>query len=176
MTPASASAPCLPSSLSNNPTCWYGLPGRVNLIGEHTDYNDGFVLPAPSTTRPAVAIGLRGDNLVAVIAADYDNQRDQFSPRPAHRAPPQPALERLHPRRGETPAGTGHALRGLNLVVSGNVPPGDRALLLRFPGGGHRAGLQGGVGAGRTSARRSPSTASRRRTSSSAATAASWIR
>ena len=65
------------------------------------------MLPCAIDYETCVAIGLRGDNLVEVIAADYDNQRDRFSPRSPHRAPPQPALERLHPRRGETPAGTG---------------------------------------------------------------------
>ena len=52
--------------------------GRVNLIGEHTDYNDGFVLPCAIDYETCVAIGLRDDSLVHVIAADYGNQRDLF--------------------------------------------------------------------------------------------------
>ena len=42
-------------------------PGRVNLIGEHTDYNDGFVLPFAIDRRTVVALGRRDDGLLRVV-------------------------------------------------------------------------------------------------------------
>ena len=54
-------------------------PGRVNLIGEHTDYNDGFVLPCAINYLTVVAAAKRDDNLVRVVAVDFDNEQDQFS-------------------------------------------------------------------------------------------------
>jgi galactokinase len=54
-------------------------PGRVNLIGEHTDYNDGFVLPAAIGVQSVVAIRRRADMKINVVAADYDNATDRFS-------------------------------------------------------------------------------------------------
>ena len=65
-------------AFGTDPTQLYAAPGRVNLIGEHTDYNDGFVLPCAIDYETCVAIGRRSDNLVHVIAADYGNQRDLF--------------------------------------------------------------------------------------------------
>lgn len=53
-------------------------PGRVNLIGEHTDYNDGFVLPCAINYQTVVAAAKRDDNLVRVVAADYDSAVDEF--------------------------------------------------------------------------------------------------
>ena len=47
-------------------------PGRVNLIGEHTDYNDGHVLPCAVGRRVAVAIGHGNDEL---YSADFDEKR-----------------------------------------------------------------------------------------------------
>ncbi|PXZ03389.1 galactokinase [Gilliamella apicola] len=53
-------------------------PGRVNLIGEHTDYNDGFVLPCAIDYQTVISCHKRSDNLIRVIAVDYNNQQDQF--------------------------------------------------------------------------------------------------
>lgn len=52
-------------------------PGRVNLIGEHTDYNDGFVLPL-AIDRGTVVAARRGGSDVQVYAADFD-EKDRFT-------------------------------------------------------------------------------------------------
>ena len=54
-------------------------PGRVNLIGEHTDYNDGFVLPCAIDYQTVISCAPRDDRKVRVMAADYENQLDEFS-------------------------------------------------------------------------------------------------
>ena len=47
----------------------WSAPGRVNLIGEHTDYNEGFVLPFAIDRRTVAALALRGDGLVRVSSS-----------------------------------------------------------------------------------------------------------
>ncbi len=51
------------------PTGLWSAPGRVNLIGEHTDYNDGFVFPFAIDRRTVVALGVRADRLVRVASS-----------------------------------------------------------------------------------------------------------
>jgi galactokinase len=46
---------------SRRPTVTWAAPGRVNLIGEHTDYNDGFVLPIALSHRTVATVALRDD-------------------------------------------------------------------------------------------------------------------
>jgi galactokinase len=48
-------------------------PGRVNLIGEHTDYNMGFVLPAAINKAAYIAISIREDDTINLVAADLDD-------------------------------------------------------------------------------------------------------
>jgi len=50
------------------PVGTWSAPGRVNLIGEHTDYNDGFVLPFAIQQRTHVALGRRADGRIRVVS------------------------------------------------------------------------------------------------------------
>ncbi len=99
-------------------------PGRVNLIGEHTDYNDGFVLPCAIDYETVIACGQRNDRIIRVIAADYDNQQDEFSLDEAIVSTD--ALPWANYVRGVMK----HLLlrnsdfSGADMVISGNVPQG----------------------------------------------------
>jgi galactokinase len=55
------------------PSGVWSAPGRVNLIGEHTDYNEGFVLPLAINRRTVIALGLRQDR-VARVASDFADE------------------------------------------------------------------------------------------------------
>src|SRR3954463_3792383 len=56
----------------SEPAGLWSAPGRVNLIGEHTDYNEGFVLPFAINRRTVVALGLRDDRLIRVASGFAD--------------------------------------------------------------------------------------------------------
>ncbi len=67
--PASSAAHALFTELTGAaPVGLWSAPGRVNLIGEHTDYNDGFVLPFAIEQRTHVALGTRSDGRIRVIS------------------------------------------------------------------------------------------------------------
>ena len=63
----------------NAPDVLARAPGRVNLIGEHTDYNDGFVLPCAISKQTMVAVRKREDVLVRVVSGDLNNASAEFS-------------------------------------------------------------------------------------------------
>ncbi|MDP9408402.1 MAG: galactokinase, partial [Actinomycetota bacterium] len=52
----------------------WAAPGRVNLLGEHTDYNDGFVLPAAIDREALVAVALRDDDVVTCRSLDLPGE------------------------------------------------------------------------------------------------------
>ena len=98
-------------------------PGRVNLIGEHTDYNEGFVFPAAINFGTWVAAAKRSDDVINVTAMDYDNQQNEFA---------------LTDIQYDENQGWANYVRGVvkvlkeampdfsgaNLLVTGNVPQG----------------------------------------------------
>ena len=98
-------------------------PGRVNIIGEHTDYNEGFVFPAAINFGTWVAANKREDNDIVVTAMDYENQQNRFS---------------LSEINYDEEQGWANYVRGVvkvlkeaipdfggaNLLVTGNVPQG----------------------------------------------------
>ena len=54
------------------PERFFTAPGRVNIIGEHTEYNGGYVLPAALTLGTVAAVRKRGDSVIRVAATDLD--------------------------------------------------------------------------------------------------------
>ena len=66
-------------SFGVSPTLATRAPGRVNLIGEHTDYNDGFVLPCAISKQTMVAVHPRDDGMVNIVAGDLNGTTTSFS-------------------------------------------------------------------------------------------------
>ncbi len=100
-------------------------PGRVNLIGEHTDYNDGFVLPCAIDFQTLVAASPRDDGLVRVHAADIGPQAfDEFRlDQPISRRDDAPWT---HYVRGMVQSLLVHGwpIGGADLVLAGDLPQG----------------------------------------------------
>ena len=59
------------------PGALYAAPGRVNLIGEHTDYSDGFVMPAAIDFATVVAISPRTDGRILIHSVNYEERIDK---------------------------------------------------------------------------------------------------
>lgn len=96
-------------------------PGRVNLIGEHTDYNDGWVLPMAIDRALWIAFAPREDDRVEVVAEKYD-ERATFQ---------LTAFEKSGPRWAAYIKGVAHALqsagiplRGWRGVIGSDIPVG----------------------------------------------------
>ena len=98
-------------------------PGRVNIIGEHTDYNNGFVLPAAIDKAVFVAVQKRADREIHLYAGDFD----------AHY---QTTIEDMRPLQKSTwpnytmgvvkqLAERGYNISGFNAVIDGEVPLGS---------------------------------------------------
>ncbi|OAJ92495.1 galactokinase [Vibrio bivalvicida] len=99
-------------------------PGRVNLIGEHTDYNDGFVLPCAIDYQTVVAAAKRDDNIVRVVSVDYGNDLDEFDITEEITF----QQDKMWPNyiRGVVKCliARGYEFSGADISVSGNVPQG----------------------------------------------------
>lgn len=102
----------------------FAAPGRVNIIGEHTDYNDGFVLPASIQFQTCIAASLREDDVIEARALDIADscinidlkgniERNSRFPWSDYLAG---VVIELRKR--------GYPLKGVNLVISGNIPQG----------------------------------------------------
>jgi galactokinase len=101
----------------------YAAPGRVNLIGEHTDYAEGFVMPAAIDFATLAAISPRSDGQVVLFAENFGEERS-FS------ADALPTAATGH--WSDYPlgvfailAGEGYAIQPLSLSLWGDVPLGS---------------------------------------------------
>ncbi len=106
------------------PSLLVRAPGRVNLIGEFTDFNDGYCLPCAIDRETVVAARSRQDDQVHVVAVDAGGSRDRFDLSHAIDR----VLDRKWPNyvRGVFEAFRKEHLKlgGMDLAIAGNVPQG----------------------------------------------------
>ncbi len=100
----------------------YRAPGRVNLIGEHTDYNDGFVMPAAIDLYVWVAISPRNDRKLNLCSTQYSEAvaidlRENCAQRGNRWADYVQGIALMLQLAG-------HDLRGANVLIHGDVPIG----------------------------------------------------
>ncbi|AZS86759.1 galactokinase [Streptomyces griseoviridis] len=101
----------------------WSAPGRVNLIGEHTDYNDGFVMPFALPHVATAAVSRRDDGVLRLHSADVEGGVAELR------------LDALAPQTDRSwtayPAGVvwalreaGHAVTGADIHLASTVPTG----------------------------------------------------
>ena len=100
----------------------FQAPGRVNLIGEHTDYNDGFVLPCAIDYQTLVAVTPRDDMTVSVVAVDYNNEQDEFSLNYEIETHPSQLWSNYVRGVVKHLQLIGHVFKAANFAIAGNVP------------------------------------------------------
>ena len=110
-------------SFGCQPTTVVRAPGRVNLIGEHTDYNDGYVLPVAIDLSILMAAAPRPDRQVVLHALDFE-QRTEFSLDDIQHDAQYPWSDY---QRGVAffLQERGFELPGVNAVISGDIPVGS---------------------------------------------------
>lgn len=96
-------------------------PGRINLIGEHTDYNGGFVLPAATDKAVYIALGRSNDGKCHWYAADFQDEFTTTLDVLEHSPKNWPnylmgVIQQLQMM--------GHQIPAFNCVISGDVPAG----------------------------------------------------
>ena len=111
------------ANFEGRPTHLAIAPGRVNLIGEHTDYNDGFVLPVALDRDVRVLFRPRADGRVKLYALEFGSWTD------FEVGAPKWDDRQLWPNYvqgvGQTLVDIGVRVQGFEGVVSGNVPRGS---------------------------------------------------
>ena len=100
----------------------FRAPGRVNLIGEHTDYNDGFVLPTPIDRYLQVSAKKRQDNKLNLYAIDFHEKAQHKLDKLSY------DKERLWANyvlgAADVLQRRGYPLGGLDICITGDVPIG----------------------------------------------------
>ena len=96
-------------------------PGRVNILGEHTDYNEGFVLPAAIDKSIYIAISKRADSTINLYAVDFDESITADIKNIQRSTTQWPnyilgVVDQLQKK--------GFSLTGFNVVIDGDVPIG----------------------------------------------------
>jgi galactokinase len=124
MTPLQKSTHAFVAAFGVPPELSVRAPGRVNLIGEHTDYNDGFVLPCAIDFHTVVSGSPRHDGQIRVLAVDYDGECDVFDVREAIERTPAPTWANYVRGVVRFIVEAGYAPTGADLAISGNVPQG----------------------------------------------------
>jgi len=97
-------------------------PGRVNIIGEHTDYNNGFVLPAAIDKAIYVGISPRNDELIKLYSGEFD---ESFETAVNELKPADKSWTNYISGVAGQLKKRGYAIKGFNLAVDGDVPIGS---------------------------------------------------
>jgi len=100
----------------------FRAPGRVNLIGEHTDYNDGFVMPAAIGFYTSVAVAPRSDRKLRVHSCQF-SETSEFDCE-ALEGPPRKHWSDYVRGVAAVLEASGRKLRGADLMIDSDVPLG----------------------------------------------------
>ena len=105
----------------HQPAGVWAAPGRVNLIGEHTDYNDGYVMPFALAQRVTIAAAPRDDDRWSVTSLTADAS-ESFGRAELH--PGMPGWQSYVAGIVWVLEEAGHHVRGADLVLTSDVPAG----------------------------------------------------